>query len=398
MATRNPTQPTPELQEALINDPDFLRDLLTILLQNHLNYEMITHLQANSYERTPSRTGYRNGYKPRQLKTRVGNLELLIPQDREGTFQTELFEKYQRHEKALVLSLMQMYIEGVSTRKVSDITEKLCGSKFSKSTISNLTKQLDTELSAWRNCPLEMPYCYVMVDALYEYVRINHQVLTQGVLIVKGIRADGKREVLAVTVADTESEASYQELFRSLKDRGLKGVRLVISDDHKGLRAAIQRHFQGACWQRCQVHFCRTLLGRVARSRRKELAGDLQRIFGSSSREWAIQAAQEVATAWRGSHPDVAEVLEEDLEGCLACYSFPREHQKKIRSTNALERLNQEIRRRTRVVRIFPNRESCLRLVTALCIERSEEWLSGKRYLDMSLLASVLDREEVRVL
>ena len=212
-------------------------------------------------------------------------------------------------------------------------------------------------------------------------------------LIVSGVRADGRREILAVDVADTESEATYHELFRRLKERGLAGVRLVTSDDHAGLRAAIARHFQGASWQRCQVHFARGLLGMVGVSRRQDLAAGLRQVFAATTHEQALASARYLAEVWRGSHPKVALALDEELEPCLACLAFPLAHQPRIRTTNGLERLSQELKRRTRVVRIFPNPAACLRLVTALCLEHSEEWLSGRRYLDLGDLA-VLARPE----
>jgi transposase-like protein len=213
---------------------------------------------------------------------------------------------------------------------------------------------------------------------------VDHKVVSQGVLVVSAVKDDGMREILAVEVADTESEATYQELFRSLKGRGLKGVELVTSDDHEGLKAAIFRHFQGASHQRCQVHYQRNLLGTVGAAKRKELASDLKTVFAAPEREMALGLASSVAEKWRGKgQPKVAEHLEEHIEDCLTCLAFPESHRGRIRTTNGLERLNQEIKRRTRVVRIFPNREACLRLVTALAVEQSEEWLTGRRYLDM---------------
>jgi transposase-like protein len=230
-------------------------------------------------------------------------------------------------------------------------------------------------------------YPYLFVDARYEKARVDGRVVSQGVLVVSGVREDGFREILAVEVADTESEATYRELFRSLKGRGLKGVELVVSDDHGGLKAAMARHFQGAAYQRCQVHYARNLLGMVGRAGRKELAEGLRGVFAAPSRKVALRLASELAARWRGSHPRVAEHLEERIEECLTCLAFPESHRRRIRTTNGLERLNQEIKRRTRVVvRIFPNREACLRLVTALAVEQSEEWLTGRRYLDMEEL------------
>jgi putative transposase len=374
-------------EEILLNDPGFLKEIVREVLQQVLEAEMTRHIGAAPYERTDERRGYRNGYKERTLKTRVGTIELLVPKDREGTFSTALFARYQRNEKALVLALMEMYVEGVSTRKVTEVTQALCGTSFSKSLISRLAGDLDAELERWRNRPLEAEaYPYVFVDARYEKVRIDGRVLGEGVLIITAVRDDGFREILAVDVADTESEATYQELFRSLKARGLSGVELVVSDDHEGLKAAISRHLQGARWQRCQVHYARNLLKMVGKSKRKELGEGLRGIFAAPDRQTALDLAERLADRWRQSHPRVAEHIEEHIEECLSCLYFPESHRRRIRTTNGLERLNQEIKRRTTVVRIFPNWEACLRLVTALAMEQSEEWVTGRRYLDVEEL------------
>jgi len=404
MATNNGTGVDAAMQAVLTDDPDFLRDLVTHVVQEILETEMTAHLGAASYERTESRTGQRNGYKPRQLQTRVGTLMLLVPQDRAGTFSTQLFARYQRTEKALVLALMEMYLQGVSTRKVREITEALCGTAFSKSQVSRLASTLDADLAAWRGRSLaEHCYPYLTVDARYDYVRQGGGVISAGVLIVSGVRDDGKRAILAVDVADTESAATYMTLFRDLKARGLTGVRLVTSDDHAGLRAAIDRYFQGAGWQRCQVHYQRNLLGMVGASKRADLTADLRRLFtattSTQARLIAEHAAQRApADRWRGTHPALARSLEEESEACFACLAFPLAHQQRIRTTNGLERLNQELKRRTRVVRIFPNRDACLRLVTALCLEQSEEWESGRQYLDMTELGSTFRQEALMML
>ena len=287
MAEHDGTGLTVAAQAALLDDPGFLRGFLRGLVQSAvqaiLDAEMAAHLGAGRYERSAGRTGYRNGSKPRTLHTRVGTLELRVPQDREGTFSTELFARYQRTEQALVTTLMEMYLQGVSTRKVAEITEQLCGTSFSKSQVSALTGRLDAELAAWRERPLSVAYPYLAVDARYEHVRVDGRVVSQGVLIVAGVRADGHREILAVEVADTESEATYQELFRRLKARGVRGVEIVTSDDHAGLRSAIARHFQGASWQRCQVHFARNVQGRVGAKHRARLGADLRGIFAAGS-------------------------------------------------------------------------------------------------------------------
>jgi putative transposase len=297
------------------------------------------------------------------------------------------------------LALMEMYVEGVSTRKVKDITEELCGTSFSKSLVSSLAGQLDAELDGWRKRPLESKaHPYLFVDARYEKVRIDGRVVSQGVLIVSAVREDGMREIIALEVADTESEATYHELFRSLKRRGLSGVELVVSDEHEGLKAAVCRHFQGAAHQRCQVHYSRNLLGMVGAAKRKELGADLRAIFAAPNREQALRIASSVADRWRSKgNEKVACHIEEHIEECLTCLAFPESHRRRIRTTNSLERLNQEIRRRSREVRIFPNRESCVRLVTALAVEVSEEWDTGRRYLDMEELREHRGLEELVV-
>jgi putative transposase len=383
-------------QGILLDDPSFLKEIVERVIQELLEAQMTEHIGAAPYERTENRTGQRNGYKPRTLRTRVGTLNLLVPQDREGTFSTRLFSRYQRNEKALCLALMQMYVEGVSTRKVAEVTEALCGTSFSKSLVSSLAGRLDAELEGWRSRQLTAEaYPYVFVDARYEKARVDHRVISQGVLIVLAVRDDGYREILRVGVADTESEATYQELFRSLKSRGLKGVELVVSDNHEGIKAAVCRHFQGASHQRCQVHYSRNLLGMVSHAKRKELGADLKAIFAASERNQAMGIASSVAQKWRQKGSEkVAEHLEEHVEECLSCLAFPESHRRRIRTTNGLERLNQEIKRRTRVVRIFPNRESCLRLVTALAVEQSEEWVTGRRYLEMEELTEYCRRQE----
>jgi putative transposase len=387
MATTHGTNAADRPQGALLDDSDFLRHLVERTLQEVLEAEMTAHVGAEPYERSESRTGHRNGYRPRTLHTRVGTLTLMVPQDREGTFSTALFARYQRSEKALVLALMEMYLEGVSTRKVADVTEALCGTTFSKSLVSSLVGKLDAELTAWRTRRLDdVAYPYLTVDARYEDVRCDGRIVSQGVLIVAGVREDGKREILAVDVAETESEASYHECFRQLKSRGLQGVELVSSDDHQGLVAAVKRHFQGASWQRCQVHFARGLLGLVGATKRAALGAGLRTVFAAQTIEEARRLARDLADEWRPTHAHVAAHLDEHIEACFAIFAFPPPHRVRLRTTNGVERLNEELKRRTRVVRIFPNREACLRLATALCAEQSDDWVTGKRYLDIGEL------------
>jgi putative transposase len=344
MAAGNGSERAGLAQAILLDDPAFLQGVVERALQAILDEEMTAHLGAARYERAEGRAGYRNGHKARTLTTRVGTLTLRVPQDRDGTFSTELFARYQRSEQALVTTLMEMYLQGVSTRHVAAITEELCGTAFSKSHVSALVGRLDPELKAWRERPLTAAtYPYVVVDARYEHARVDGRVVTLGVLVVAGVRGD----------------------------------------DHRGLKAAIERHFQGASWQRCQVHFSRNLLGLVGAKHRARLGEDLRGVFAATAEAPARAAARACASAWRASHPPVAAKLEEGIDDCLACYAFPTAHRPRLRTTNGIERLNQELKRRTRVVRIFPNRAALLRLVTALALEQSEEWVSGRRYLDM---------------
>ena len=394
MTKKYATTPLASAQEVLTDDTDLLREIVRSALQDILEAEMTEHVGARPHERTEGRTGQRNGHKPRMLTTRVGTLTLLVPQDRDGTFSTKLFARYQRTEKAFVLALMEMYVVGVSTRKVARITEELCGTTFSKSTVSALCGRLDAELTAWRTRPLaDHTWPYLFVDARYEKVRRGGRVVSQGVLIAYGVRDDGFREIVAVKCADTESEATYHELFSDLKARGLSGVVLVTSDAHPGLKAAIARHFQGASWQRCQVHFGRDLLKTVAYKHRARLAADLKGIWAATTLPAALGTASRVADEWRDTHPKIADAVDESVEECLSVLHFPASHRVFLRTNNALERFNQEIKRRTRVVRIFPNEASCLRLVSALCVETSEEWMTNRRFLDMDVLREMLEAE-----
>lgn len=362
-------------QEAASAGDDGMRALVERVVQQVLEAEMSSYLQADSYERTGERRGYRNGYKPRLLKTRVGELELLVPKDREGQFQTELFERCQRSEKALLLAIMQMYVEGVSTRKVRDITEALCGLEIGKSQVSSLAMKLDEEIRQWRERPLEKSYPYLMIDARYEKVRRGGEVIGQGVLIVVGISAEGLREVLGVWIADSESEAIWGEVFSELSRRGLRGVRYLVSDDHQGMRKAIERHFQGVLWQRCQAHFVRNVLNHTAARDKALVLGALKSITGAPTLLAARKALEEAIDALPRRAPKAAALLDDHGEEILAVYQLPERHRKRMRSTNMLERLNQEIKRRTRVIRIFPNEQACLRLVSTLMIELNQEWM-----------------------
>lgn len=371
------------IQASSCNGSDPIRALLRHTIQEVLEEELTVFLNAKPYSRTEGRRGYRNGYKPRVLKTRVGRLELMVPKDREGRFQTELFEKYQRSEKALVLAIAEMYVQGVSTRKVKKITEELCGLEISKSQVSVLAKGLDTEIDVWRKRPLEKRYPYLVVDALYEKVRHKGAIVSRGVLTVTGIDEDGYREVLGIWCADTESESSWSSVFRELKERGLTDVAYVVSDNHSGLVDAIHRHFQGVVWQRCQVHFIRNVLGMVQKRDRTKILAFLREITGASCFESAQNRLRETVDTLAGIHPKVADLLDLHGEEMLAVYTLPEHHRKRMRTTNMVERLNEEFRRRTRVIRVFPNEAACIRMISVLAVETNEEWMERK-YLNMN--------------
>ena len=393
MAQSQDTDKLSGYQSILLDDPDFLQDIVTTVLQQTLDDRFTQHIGASIHERTDGRKGYRNGSYSRTVKTRVGRIQLSVPRDRNGTFQSDLFARYQRNEKALVLSLMEMTLEGVSTRKVSKVTEVLCGTSFSKSLVSSLSADLDSQLDNWRNRSLDEAYPYLFVDALYEKVRHNGRVVSMAVMIVVGVSETGHRSILAVDVAHSENEADWGSLFSHLTARGLRGVQLVVSDNHKGLRKAIDRHFQGSSWQRCQVHFMRNLLTRLRKRDRVWVMSALKDVFNAPDRDQAWFRLRYLADQLRDDYPDLSDWLEEDGQDVLAVFDFPADHRRRLRTTNSVERLNEEIRRRTRVIRIFPNRDSCLRMASALCQEHDDDWTTGKCYLDMSLLSKNIETD-----
>ena len=294
---------------------------------------MREYIGAEKYQRSIARSGHRNGYKPRTLKTRVGTLNLLIPQDREGNFSTDLFSRYQRSEKALVIALMEMYIKGISTRKVSSVTEKLCGTSFSSSTISSISSRLDSQIKAWKLRSIKKRYPYFLADTTYIKSRVDDSVLSQGVVIIAGIDEDGYREILSVEVIDSETSQSYDRIFRSLRDRGLSGLKLVVSDDNKGLVKAVSKNFTGILWQRCTFHFMKNVLDIVPRAKRKYLSEDLKAVFGCSSKEGALDLAKDVSAKY-SKYSRIDEMLTQDILDALTFMDFPLEHRRRIRTTN----------------------------------------------------------------
>jgi putative transposase len=361
--------------QGLFQQEGRLRELLQGLVQAALEQEVNNHLRARKYERNSERRGHRNGYKPRQLKTRVGVLDLKLPQVRGGQFQTQLFGKYQRQEAALLTTIAEMYYQGVSTRRVAAVMEELGGFQVSSATVSRVAEELDEQLEHFRSRRLDdVEYPFLIIDARYEKVRVNGHVVSQAVLVTAGINGEGQREILDWRVADSESEFTWDDVFQSLKLRGLRGVRLIISDAHSGIRAAMERRFQGVSWQRCQVHFIRELLKTISWKQFAAVAHDLKGVFKPADVAQCRGVAHQVALKWELQFPRFANRLRDGIDDCLAVTALPADHRLRLASTNLIERLMRELKRRTRVIGIFPSRQSCHRLCGALLWEIHENW------------------------
>lgn len=374
------------LQEIFKANKDGLKELLREVLQEILEQEMTEAIGAEKNERSPGRLGYRSGYYSRSLVTRVGKLELRIPQDRQGQFSTQIFERYQRSEKALVSALAEMYIQGVSTRKVKAITEELCGHAFSASAISAVNKNLDESLERFAKRPLEEAYPYLVLDARYEKVRQDGVIRSQAVQIAIGINEEGRRQILAVELANRESQTSWKDMLLELKSRGLRGVEFVVSDDHPGLKRAIAEVIPEAAWQRCYVHFLRNARDHLPRKAQDDCPQELRWLYDRRDLAEAQKDLAQWLERWGQKYPKLCDWVEENIGETLTFYQLPLSHHKHLKSTNMLERFNEEVKRRTRVVRIFPNEASCLRLIRALAAETHEDWLEANRYLNMELL------------
>jgi putative transposase len=384
-----------QIEALLGGDRELLKGLVQASLQEVLEAEMTDTLGASTGERTADRVGYRAGYYSRGLVTRIGKLELRVPRDREGRFSTELFDRYQRSEKALVSALAEMYVQGVSTRKVKIITEELCGHTFSASTISRINRGLDGMLHRFAERPLEEAYPYLILDARYEKVRLDGVIQSQAVLLAIGINWEGRRQLLGVALANRESASSWTTFVTGLKARGLHGVEFVVSDDHAGLKRAVRELLPAAVWQRCYVHFLRNALDYLPRKADDDCRQELRWLYDRRNLKEAQQDLQAWVKRWEKRYPKLTDWVEAEIGETLNFYRLPRQHHKHLKSTNMLERLNEEIKRRTRVVRIFPNAASCLRLVRALCAETHEGWLEDHRYLNMEYLKEQ-KKEQVR--
>tara|TARA_R110001592_G_scaffold57554_1_gene174898 strand:+ start:156 stop:1376 length:1221 start_codon:yes stop_codon:yes gene_type:complete len=376
---------------ALLEGDDAIRALLEKTVQEVLEAEMDEALGAGRGERTTDRRGYRSGHYRRRLVTRVGTLELRVPQDRDGLFSTEVFSRYQRSEKALLLALAQMYVQGVSTRKVRAVTEELCGHGFSASTVSSVTKSLDEELSRFMSRRLEEEYPYLILDARYERVREAGVICSRAVLVAIGVDWEGRRQILGVELADRESTSSWKNFLLGLKSRGLHGVYLTVTDDHAGLKKALAEVLPSALWQRCYVHFLRNALDYLPRTADRTVLQELRWLYDRHDVNEARHDLIKWLERWIQKHRKLCDWVEANIEETFTFYRLPRTHHKHLKSTNLLERLNQELKRRTHVVRIFTDEACCLRLVRALAVETHEDWIDSNRYLNMDPL-----RESIR--
>lgn len=369
------------LEPIIAEGLDALPGLIQTLINTAMRIERQQYLSAAPYERSDERRGYANGYKPKTVATRVGEITFDVPQVRDGGFYPSALEKGLRSERALKLALAEMYVQGVSTRKVAAITEKLCGVEVSSTQVSQAAATLDEQLEAWRQRPLGRSK-YLWLDAHYEKVRRDGQVRDAAILKAVGLTEDGKRMILGVSVSLGEQEAHWRNFLQSLVDRGLCGVELVISDAHPGLKQARRAVFGGVPWQRCQFHLQQNAQSYIPRrDMKKEVAADIRAIFNAPNRHEAEALLDKTVQKYAETASRLAEWLEVSIPEGLTAYSYPDTHYRRIRTANGLERLNREVRRRSRVAVLFPNEASCLRLVTAVLMEISEEWETGRTYL-----------------
>ena len=376
-----------EIQERM--DGDVFKAMLEVIAQRVMEEELARHVGAQRHERTPDRRGHRNGYKGRSLKTRVGELELQVPQARGvEPYSPLLFAKWQRSERALLVACAEMYFMGVSTRKVKKVLEKMGGFELSASTVSCVASELDEKLTEFRQRRLaDHAWPYLMVDATYVKVRKKGRSVDQAVLVVAGVNDAGQREILTWRLADVESQDTWTEVFRELKQRGISGVKWLISDGHAGIRAAVRTQFTGVAWQRCWTHFMRNALAKVGHKHKHAFAKELIAARKFDDVATCRMQAECVAQRWEKDYPRAAQQIRDQFEQTLAVHDLPPQHRRRVYTTNIMERLMREIKRRTRVVGIFPNESSCDRLVGAHFLERHETWqCEPMRYLLMDHL------------
>ena len=373
----------------LEGDADFLRDGVRVLTQALLELEVTQHLGAEKHERTPERTGQRNGYREREWDTRVGTVELRVPRVRDGSFFPALLERRKRAERALVAVVQEAYVQGVSTRRVDDLVKALGLDGISKSQVSRLCAELDAEVERFRTRRLDGEYPYVWLDATFLKVRRDHRIQQAAVVIAVGVRTTGEREILGLDLGPSEDGAFWLGFLRSLVARGLSGVQLVTSDSHEGLKQAIAATLHGAGWQRCRVHFLRNALALVPKHEQQLVGATIRTVFAQPQPEGAHAQWRHVADGFRSRVPRLAQLMDDAEDDVLAYLGFPREHWRQLWSTNPLERLNRELKRRVDVVGIFPTDRSALRLCGAVLAEQHDEWQVGRRYFSAESLAKL---------
>jgi len=384
------------MEELSSSNDDKMKFLLEIVYNTLMITEREIALQASHYERSCERLGYANGFKDKTLNSRIGKLKLNIPQTRGLAFYPRCLDKGLRTEKEMISAIAEMYITGVSTRKVKKITKELCGLEISSTQVSRMTKELDEEFERFRNRPLGF-FAYITFDATYVNVRHNGTVRKQATLIAYGVNIFGRREILGVSMSFSEAEIHWKTFFNSLVKRGLTGIKLITSDAHPGLQAAMQSVFPGAPWQRCQFHMSKDAQEYAPRKHmRQEIASSMRDIFNCPSIETAELTIRNTVKQFEITAPKFTKWLNENILEGLTCLSFPQDHRKKIRTSNPLERVNREIKRRTKVAVLFPNDESALRLVTALLKEINEAWVNGKQYLNMDEYISSVKMQEYK--
>mgnify|MGYP001595772238 FL=1 len=366
------------LEDYLIDQEDGLKKLLTWFLNLVMQLEAMDQVDAEPYQRVDSRKAHRNGYKERSLKTRVGELKLKKPQFREISFETKVFDRYSRVEKALINAVIESYLQGVSTRRVQDIVSRLGVEDLSASSVSRISRELDGRVEEFLKRPIEHSIPYLFVDASYFKVRNDSRYITKAFLVVTAVRDDGYREILGARIADGEDELFWTGFFDDLKNRGLSGVKLVVSDGHKGIQKAVEKSFLGASWQMCHVHFIRAVLRNVAKKYHKEIADKIKIALENETEMQQLYLDLESR-----SYSKSAGTIEHFQLSLWNYRSFPRNHWRRIRTTNGLERINKELKRRTRVVGAFPSDQSFMRLGASILIDINEEWMTTKKYLSM---------------
>ena len=357
--------------------------LMEVMLNQVLKAESSQQLNAENYERSDERLDYRNGTRERSLTTRIGKIELQVPRHRNVPFKTALFENYQRNEQALISTMMEMVVQGVSTRNVQKVTEELCGETFSKSTVSEICKELDVPVKQFKDRLLPDHYPFVIVDAVYLKAREDHRVRSKALFIAVGINNTGHKEVIGFDVYDTEKTSTWKSFFESLKSRGLRGVDIMISDAHSGLREAIKECFGGSSWQRCQTHFIRNILDKCPKKYITGLASELRDMFHSSTAEEARRLEKSIYDEYKDIAEESMSILDEGFEDSITIMALPSKYRIALRTSNILERENREIRRREKVIQIFPNTDSIIRLIGAVLMDDHNNWSNGQRLFDM---------------